>query len=290
MKNFIIILLIMFGCNSRDDIINTGMSSAECALVYDTNEALFTDEDTLTFAINVVYFMNGDTVPYDEQYIINKFNTASNYFSEARIKFHVVSYENIEGSPIEKLNLSTLAKKNIERYDLKNYQFFAMMLNKPHSINIYIYNEPDRTDFAGVAGGIGSDYLAIRKDYFDIGYRTLEHELGHCLGLYHTHQYDETDGYNVYNGDKVCDTPAVKSLSGKVNRVCDMIDPSIAVDTAHLKNIMSYAYPKCRDDFTEGQIKRVRWFIEQSQDLQSLLYNRHELFNKKLEEQWLEIE
>ncbi len=290
MKKLIFILaLSIFACSDRGPS-NSTMTSAECALTYDTNDVLFTDEDTLVFGVSIVHFMNGNPDYYDETFLEAKLAEASNFYKSAKIKFKLLSYENVSGRPVDKMQLTQNVQNKLDFYDINNYQFFGMMLNQPHTINVYIYNQPERTPFAGVAGGIGSDYLAIRKDYFDAPARTFVHELGHCLGLYHTHEPDDTSGFTVYEGDKVCDTPSSRSLSGRVNKECSMQTAIMTVsDSVQLKNIMSYSYPYCRDNFTDGQIKRMRWFIEQSKDLQSLLYNRHELFNRKLEESWIDI-
>jgi len=291
MKVFILSLLLLLAQCSSNTPTQRVIDNAECALTYDTNEALFTDSDTLIFGVNVIYFMNGDSSEYDRDFLEDKLEFVSSLFRPALISFKLLSYSNIEGVPSDRLVLSNSVRDKLVKYDINNYQFFGMMMNEPHVINIYVYNQPERTAFAGVAGGIGSDYLAIRKDYFDPPARTLVHELGHCLGLYHTHQADETDGYNIYTGDKVCDTPAGKSLSGTVDRECNMIKTYDALsDSIQKVNLMSYSYPFCRDSFTENQVLRMRWFIEQSKDLQSLLYNRHDLINRKLEEGILNLQ
>lgn len=290
MKGLILIIILMLShCNSSVPSVQS-MSNAECALTYDTNEALFSDNDTLIIGVNIIHFMNNDTFEYDANLLERQLNLTSLLFDKAKIKFKLVSFTNVKGVPSDNLELSATLKTKVLSYDISNYQFFSMMMNEPHVINVYIYNQSERSTFAGVAGGIGSDYLAIRKDYFDRPTRTLAHEFGHCLGLYHTHQSDDTDGYNIYNGDKVCDTPSSISLSGKVDKECNL-DKSIdtLADSIQLMNIMSYSYPFCRENFTDNQIQRMRWFIEQSKDLQSVLYNRHELINRRLEQTYINI-
>lgn len=291
MKIFSLLTFLLFisQCES-DKIPSETLSRAECALSYDLNESLFTDEDTLVFGINLVYFMNEGTVEYTKEQVDRTFEQASYFFNNAKIKFKVLTVNNIKGGPTENLQVSKSIKNKITRFDIENYQFFSMMLNEPHVINVYVYNEPESTSFAGVAGGIGSDYLAIRKDYFDVPARTLVHELGHCLSLYHTHQPDETDGYNIFDGDKVCDTPAGRSLSGLVNRECELNSARDSVaDSLQRINLMSYSYPFCRKEFTEGQVKKMRWYIEQSPQAQSMLINRHELINRKIEDIWIDL-
>jgi hypothetical protein len=293
MNNLLLLSLIFFySCNPQYKSSSSFHThTQECAIAYDLNDGFFTDNDTLVFSVRFIYFMNGDTTLYTREQLEEKLVLTNSKFSSAKVKFILYNFENVFEKPSDKLKISTESAKKLTRYDISNFKFFALMLNEPHVINIYIYNEPDKTDFAGVAGNIISDYLAIRKDYFDAGTKTLEHELGHCLGLLHVHQFDETDGFNSVTGDKVCDTPSYFSLSGKVNKECDLIGRTEInqIDSIHIKNIMSYSYPFCRNEFTRGQIERMRWVIEQSDRMQNLLYNRHELRQKQISEVWLEI-
>lgn len=289
MKTILITFLLLIAYCGTESVSNKTLNSAECALSYDTNEALFSEEDTLIFGINVIYFMNGDTSEYTREWLDKKFNDVSFLFKDARIKFKVLTFSNLRGVPSDHFQFNESVKEKLTVFNIENYQFFGMMMNQPHVINVYVYHEPKITQFAGVAGGIGSDYLAIRKDYFDVPTRTLPHELGHCLSLYHPHQPDDTDGYNIFSGDRVCDTPAGRSLSGRVNRECDLIGPATYADSIHKNLIMSYAYPFCRDSFSPNQIKKMRWYVEQSPQAQSLLLNRHELMQRKLEDTWINL-
>jgi len=68
-----------------------------------------------------------------------------------------------------------------------------------------------------VAGIAFPDHIVITAPYFNT--MVLDHELGHVLGLYHTHDTFETspelvDGSNcLIAGDLICDTPADPDLS-----------------------------------------------------------------------------
>ncbi|MCK0203825.1 M43 family zinc metalloprotease [Ornithobacterium rhinotracheale] len=119
--------------------------------------------------------------------------------------------------------------------------------------------EEDDGDVTGVAIGIISNSLLIRRD--KVLRSTSPHEVGHCLGLYHTFEQafckEKIDGSNCHKcGDKVCDTPPDIGKGRKYGYKPDMT------------NIMSY-YPY-RDHFTEGQFERMKKMIEFSPILRKL--------------------
>ncbi|UPS91803.1 T9SS type A sorting domain-containing protein [Bizionia sp. M204] len=121
------------------------------------------------------------------------------------------------------------------------------------------------------------------------------HEIGHCFSLYHTHRGMGTGGNNQEKiprgglnsncntaGDLLCDTPADPYLLApanspyeyKVDSNCNyffnemyqgyMYDP----DT---HNIMSYSRPECMDNFSQGQVNRMHYFIDSTSVLQNIL-------------------
>ncbi|MBC6401121.1 MAG: hypothetical protein GDA37_08945 [Ekhidna sp.] len=126
--------------------------------------------------------------------------------------------------------------------------------------------------YNGFALDIPSDALFIKDDR--IYTPTSAHELGHCLGLYHTHKglaYRERgcaeaiDGSNCNTcGDLVCDTPAD---NGKVNTNGYMPD---------LTNIMSYfhLFGYNRDHFTNSQGRRMRMALDNAPILSDITSNR----------------
>lgn len=88
---------------------------------------------------------------------------------------------------------------------------------------------------------------------YDMG-RTLTHEVGHYLGLYHTFQ-GGCSGSNCYgSGDLVCDTNAESgpnfSCSGGNPSTCGSPDP--------IDNYMDYSDDACMEKFTPEQVNRMR--------------------------------
>ncbi len=90
--------------------------------------------------------------------------------------------------------------------------------------------------------------------------RTLTHEIGHWLGLYHTFQ-DGCVGGTTSNcasqGDRVCDTPPVAEPSFG----CNIGQNSCLNDSPNLpdmvKNYMDYSDGTCLNTYTVGQKARV---------------------------------
>jgi len=109
---------------------------------------------------------------------------------------------------------------------------------------------------------------------------TFAHEIGHYLGLIHTHEirgffpgpytYECPDGSNCETeGDLLCDTPADPNLSGRMNLQCSYVLPAYPPPgcgqtpyNPQLNNMMSYATPICRDLFTPQQIGKMRYTLE----------------------------
>jgi hypothetical protein len=91
----------------------------------------------------------------------------------------------------------------------------------------------------------GSDFTP-----YNLG-RTLTHEVGHWLGLFHTFQGESCFG----QGDGVADTPAQLIETSGCPRGKDTC-PGGGPDP--INNFMDYSDDVCLDTFTPGQIDRLR--------------------------------
>lgn len=97
--------------------------------------------------------------------------------------------------------------------------------------------------------GVGEEYDLMNN--YDLN-RTLTHEVGHYLSLYHTfHQTNGCSGESNCSaqGDRVCDTPPT---SGSVN--CSALE----CEGTMVENFMDYSNDPCMSSFTEGQRTRMR--------------------------------
>ncbi|MCB0761635.1 MAG: T9SS type A sorting domain-containing protein [Flavobacteriales bacterium] len=135
-------------------------------------------------------------------------------------------------------------------------------------MNIWVVNEIENNDAGGGVQGFAYFPFNSPLDGITILYnafgtvgnlkpntdenRTLTHEVGHYLGLYHTfHDTDACDDETncVTQGDRVCDTPATP-----LSTMCS----SPACGTQQVENYMDYTSETCRNMFTDGQKLRMR--------------------------------
>lgn len=146
-----------------------------------------------------------------------------------------------------------------------------------NAIDIYIV--PESTEHSGKAYGIPSTNLTMGAQR--VGRRTMSHEIGHCLGLYHTHEtafgmelVDESNCSSA--GDKICDTPADPNVSQAMSgctytgiminndgTITLLVDNNGAEYQADPGIIMSYG-EICRNYFTNGQGSRMRAYLSMS--------------------------
>ena len=152
----------------------------------------------------------------------------------------------------------------------------SWMNDNPHDDAIDIYLYPDNVYNGGSSDTVPSIHLIIggEKDNTELVQSgVLAHEIGHCLGLYHTHRgYDgvsgaceETGPENCEDcGDFICDTPPDPGLFNRITeeyyvdsncQFCCTEDTSTFDPDTY--NTMSYTLPKCNSYFSEGQFDRV---------------------------------
>ncbi len=174
-------------------------------------------------------------------------------------------------------------------YNMRNDVKSVSYWNSRYYFNMWLVNSIQSSSGGTVLGyaqfpgsGSWSTYgLVMRHDQFGrIGTsvadgRTLTHEMGHCLGLYHTFQ--SGCGTRCYDrGDEICDTPPSSSPTyncnfnqntcstdengNKIDFVVGVGGDTIRVDTIELEKdypdqIENYmSYDACQNMFTRGQV------------------------------------
>jgi len=158
-----------------------------------------------------------------------------------------------------------------------------------NAIDIYLFANNKLN--SGLAAGIPSCALVIGGNAYNTNLASshvLSHEIGHCLGLYHTfHGLCEGGCAELVNGsncstcgDFVCDTPADPQMH-QVNQntcvwngsTCSGSNKDTNGDSYHPSTnlFMAYIAPNCMQQHTQGQVERMKAVIANSSVLQNVI-------------------
>lgn len=187
--------------------------------------------------------------------------TLNKYYSHMGILFNVLGYDYIDNDRYC-LNLS-------EKDEL------PLLRINGHTNAIDIYVLPDKIFWK--KGGLALDIPSTAFIIEGLGRHTtlIAHEMGHCLGLYHTHhgtRYETglsdyqcaelVDGSNSLTcGDYIEDTPADPFKWSECTYNGTLKDANGQAYHPDPLNIMSYASSYCRDRFSPKQEQRIKDFI-----------------------------
>lgn len=163
-------------------------------------------------------------------------------------------------------------------YDETKFSQLVSTNRQSDAINIYLI----QPDFAK-ADNIPSNALAIGGSFALTS--VISHEMGHCLGLYHTHRGTVIEGGTGPNqcpelvngtngaicGDYVIDTPADPNKWSGCTYSGTNLDANGQTYNPLNDNIMSYVPPSCLNQLTMGQKSRIHTSIEESNSLLATL-------------------
>jgi hypothetical protein len=169
--------------------------------------------------------------------------------------------------------IECIAAEMIDDDSMYNYESStdeAYLLANHHTanvLNLYFANTVslNTTYVCGYAWYPGGPDAAFISGTCATNGSTLAHEIGHYMGLMHTHggSSDElVDGSNCSTeGDLICDTPADPGLSGLVDTACmytgTALDANSQPYQPDVTNIMSYSRKVCRTSFSPMQYAMI---------------------------------
>lgn len=258
------------------DTINSGPTQSQ--MDYWDNYSRQLDEALLKLHVHLIKDDNGGgshaVSTQESHFAVNKL---ANYFNDDDIFFYVDSITEIHDNNRYSGSLAFIFEEN----------------NHNDAIDIYMY--PDNVVNGGRGPIISTGlYVGGVKDGEELVQTgVLAHEVGHCLGLYHTHRgaygespeqgeppvciETETNGDTC--GDFIVDTPPDPGLydfgfdifyiAQAGCTFCCTADTSTHDPDTH--NLMSYSRPSCLSWFTSGQYDRMFATFENETEIDSVI-------------------
>lgn len=192
--------------------------------------------------------------------------TLNSYYGETNLSFTLMGSEYIDS---DEFNLLSEA----------NAKLVFSLNSHSNAIDIYIFSSGENLgNLAGLAQTIPATACLIRNGTY-ANRSTLIHEVGHCLGLYHTHHgtsaseggiAELVDGSNsAIAGDYITDTPADPGRWAWMENYSGVgVDANGDTYQPDPWNIMSYS-GYARNKLTQKQVERIFSTITNNSNLRN---------------------
>lgn len=246
-----------------EGINQKGKSKSKQGSFFGEDLSVRSREFVLFLAVHVLGKHTPDNVENDDKFK-KMIRNVNRYYARCNVGFVVRYFNYIDNS----------SKKVFKQGEWQSENLFRRY-NKPRLINVY-YVDTLYSAQGKMLDGIGSfpemrqqniDRVVLAKDQAVVS-STLAHEIGHYLGLLHTHETSHgaelVNGTNSHKaGDFLSDTPADPNLRGLVDaRTCTYkgkkTDANKEPYRPDVRNIMSYSEKNCRKKFSQGQCNLIR--------------------------------
>ena len=225
---------------------------------------------TLNVFIHIVRSTNG------QQGLSNNINPSiisslNNAYLNSNIQFFLVGSDYVDND----YYYQNIIKKESQLFNVNS---------QPDAINIYVLGTTTICSYAGIAQNIPATAYIVHGLYFNT--TSLPHEMGHCLGLYHTHHGTVNEGGDINQcaelvngsnsatcGDYISDTPADPNSwsSNSCNYTGAIKDSNGQSYNPNPSNFMAYSYKPCRNLFSALQSQRMNDFIANTPMLQNVI-------------------
>ncbi|WP_165372134.1 M43 family zinc metalloprotease [Emticicia agri] len=232
-----------------------------------------------TVKIYVTIFADngGSNKATTNEHVLRQIQNMANQYQSQNICFLLVGIRQINNTDLNDHNVSD---------STENTELTPYMVNG--FLNIFVHKY--LPGYHGYAYAIPNTYLSVTGNIIESTDVTgiLGHEMGHCLGLYHTfsswvekngtvHKENVARSGDCKNceieGDVLCDTPA--DDNGGVDASC--IYTGTAKDACNTSyspltnNLMAYGDYRCITTLTNGQGERMRTFLATNSALNAFL-------------------